>query len=169
MHCQSEHCLCSSLVRQRTAAQTQKLYVISELWTRQSPQSGREEHGFVIWMRYEEQNALPLERGERRAELRRVEPQADDEERHRGPREPMHRGRITRASCGQQKVHLPLSCSWWRRGKEVWIGNGDPSLDAERPFLLRRAARLPSFLPNSHPNPATTAHRNCTDAQHGRE
>ena len=47
----------------RTTAQAQDLDVIAVLGTRQSQQCRRKEHGLVVWMGNEQQNAPVLQRG----------------------------------------------------------------------------------------------------------
>jgi hypothetical protein len=48
----------------RTTAQTEDFDVIAKLWTRQSQQCWRKEHGFIVGMGNEEHDALSLQRGE---------------------------------------------------------------------------------------------------------
>lgn len=73
-----------------TAAQAQDFDVIAVLRTRQSKQGRREEHGLIIWVCYKQQNALVLQRRERRAQCAGVHPGAKQHEGHSGPSEPIH-------------------------------------------------------------------------------
>lgn len=102
----------------RTAAQTQDLDVISVLWTRQSQQRGRKEHGLVVRVRNEEQDALVLQCGERGPEGAGVHPEAEEDEGQRGPRKPVHGEEMHREyliATGHALLPSP-SCSWsWSR------------------------------------------------------
>ena len=73
-----------------TTAQTEDLDVIPKLWTCQCKQSRCKEHGFVIRMRNEEHNSPSLQCGERLAELRRIQPEPEEEDGQRSPRDPGH-------------------------------------------------------------------------------
>lgn len=73
-----------------TTAQTQYLYVIAKVRLRQCQQCRRKEHCFIVGMGNEEENPLSLQRWEGAAKLRRVQPEAEQQDGHRDPGDPIH-------------------------------------------------------------------------------
>lgn len=66
-------------------------------------------------MRNEKHYPLPLERRERFAELRSVQPHAKGQDGHDGPRDPIHVGqrKQRRPATVQMQMQLVVAWPWW--------------------------------------------------------